>query len=570
MTSNPELATEFGWIRFYEEFADKLLAFRDNRDELIDTLHRIASNSYYSIKHLNDEYRDGTTGPLRDICPFSTLALFNRSLSDAIRTDIARELADFLGVKLPPPTAFEGVPLLLGSKFLFFFPEHGQYGREPDDIDSLWDVFSNAIHFTDHGDYGPFVQSYDKAANVKGVSWNLTAGLYWTRPRKFQSLCPVKLRRYIRNDLKIPVDSGITKDAETYLSLLNALKEKFRDPNCQVHSFQELSLAADLNDNQRNLLFPLKPPNGSEKETVSKPEISEPKLALYSVDSILKDGCFLEESHLSEILDRLKTKKNLILQGPPGTGKTWLAKRLAYALIGERDDYRVRSFQFHPNMSYEDFVRGYRPNAEGKLDLVDGPFIEMINEAKAHPHSKYVMVIEEINRGNPAQIFGEMLTLLEADKRTEGEALRLVYPKEKGERVFIPENLYVIGTMNVADRSLALVDFALRRRFAFVNLEPALNERWSEWVSERGIDPDFVLQIKGKLNLLNETIAGDSDLGPQFKVGHSYVTPNEPIPNATEWFRQVVETEIGPLLDEYWNDNHQKSQEERNKLLRNI
>lgn len=292
----------------------------------------------------------------------------------------------------------------------------------------------------------------------------------------------------------------------------------------------------------------------------------------YTVDDILEDGCFLTRDRLSETLIRFEEKRNLILQGPPGTGKTWLGKRLAYALIGERDDDRVRSFQFHPNMSYEDFVRGYRPNAEGRLDLVEGPFMDMVNEAKEDPDSKYVIVIEEINRGNPAQILGEMLTLLEADKRKPEEALRLVYAKEREGRVYIPENLYVIGTMNVADRSLALVDFALRRRFAFVNLEPALNERWLGWVSEHcGIDTEFLSQIKGKLDSLNETIARDRDLGPQFKIGHSFVTPTYHLGDAArEWYRDVVNTEIGPLLDEYWFDAPERARQAKDDLLSGI
>ena len=304
--------------------------------------------------------------------------------------------------------------------------------------------------------------------------------------------------------------------------------------------------------------------------TEPDPEPSEPEF-IYTIDSILEDGCFLEETKLTEMLSRLEEKQNLILQGPPGTGKTWLAKRLAYALIGHKDTDKVRSVQFHPNMSYEDFVRGYRPSGDGKLELVDGPFIEMIDAAKNIQSSKHVIVIEEINRGNPAQIFGEMLTLLESDKRTSDEALELTYRKHDGERVHIPENLYVIGTMNMADRSLAMVDFALRRRFAFINMEPALNERWSGWVHEHSdIDPDALSQIKSKLDSLNQSIADDPNLGLQFRIGHSFVTPNDKIPDASDWFRQVVETEIGPLLDEYWYDDRDKALEERNRLLSGI
>ena len=142
--------------------------------------------------------------------------------------------------------------------------------------------------------------------------------------------------------------------------------------------------------------------------------------------------------------------------------------------MGQVDESRLRAIQFHPNMSYEDFVRGYRPVGKDGIDLAEGPFMEMIKAASTVPSVSHVMVIEEINRGNPAQIFGEMLTLMEADKRTPDEAIELCYRRMPGERVFIPGNLYIIGTMNIADRSLALVDFALRRRFAFGDLEPRL------------------------------------------------------------------------------------------------
>ena len=299
---------------------------------------------------------------------------------------------------------------------------------------------------------------------------------------------------------------------------------------------------------------------------------AEPVLR-YSLDDIVKDGCFLEKERLATILERLQSKKNVILQGPPGTGKTWLAKRLAFALIGHKSESRVRPFQFHPNLSYEDFVRGWRPGEDARLDLVDGPFLRVIADATADPSSDYVVVIEEINRGNPAQIFGEMLTLLEADKRTSEDALALSYSRSPQERVHIPPNLYVIGTMNLADRSLALVDLALRRRFAFIDLEPTFGDRWRDWVSANySIDVEFLSDVERRLTLLNQTIAGDTSLGPQFRIGHSVVTP---VPSSLtdkphEWFRHLVETEIGPLLDEYWFDNSDKSRDEKDRLLQGL
>ena len=171
-----------------------------------------------------------------------------------------------------------------------------------------------------------------------------------------------------------------------------------------------------------------------------------------------------------------------------------------------------------------------------------------------------MVVIEEINRGNPAQVFGELLTLLEADKRSERDAVELCYPDVDGSRraIHVPENLHVIGTMNIADRSLALVDLALRRRFAFVTLEPSLGEAWSNWVvGERGVDPSLVEEVRRRIAVLNDRIAADARLGRQFRIGHSYVTPSVRLdPEGTrEWFREVVETEIGPLIEEYWFDS---------------
>jgi 5-methylcytosine-specific restriction protein B len=281
----------------------------------------------------------------------------------------------------------------------------------------------------------------------------------------------------------------------------------------------------------------------------------------YTVAQITEEGCFLAPDTLAHILARIETKKNLVLQGPPGTGKTWLAKRLAYALIGSKDPKvtrdRLRVVQFHPSLSYEDFVRGWRPSADGKLKLTNGVFLEIVEAAKAEPDRPFVLVIEEINRGNPAQIFGELLTLLEDSKRSREEAMELAYRQDAAERVYIPRNLHVIGTMNIADRSLALVDLALRRRFAFVNLEPQLNQSWKAWCTDRcGLSAEIVSLVEQRINALNTEITRDPSLGAQYRVGHSYVTP---LPGVTGvdgrvWFRDIIDTEIVPLLEEYWFD----------------
>jgi 5-methylcytosine-specific restriction protein B len=180
-----------------------------------------------------------------------------------------------------------------------------------------------------------------------------------------------------------------------------------------------------------------------------------------------------------------------------------------------------------------------------------------------------VLVIEEINRGNPAQIFGEMLTLVENTKRRPSEAIELAYRKVAGERVHVPENLYVIGTMNVADRSLAIVDLALRRRFAFVDLEPRLGPAWRKWCASRGLDDAICCEIATRIAALNADITAAISLGPQFRIGHSYVTPDieETVRDARAWFQAKVDTEIGPLLDEYWYDAPETAKSARAKLL---
>jgi len=293
---------------------------------------------------------------------------------------------------------------------------------------------------------------------------------------------------------------------------------------------------------------------------IDEDDITEEE-SVYTIGDIFAEGSFLTTEELSGILDRWRSKKNLILQGPSGTGKTWLAKRLGFALAGSNDREtarsRLRVVQFHPSLAYEDFVRGWRPAGDGRLELVDGIMMQAIQAAESEPDRPFVLVIEEVNRGNPAQILGEMLTLLEASKRRRSEAVELAYRKEPGERVHVPDNLYVIGTMNVADRSLAIVDLALRRRFAFIDLEPSFGDLWQAWCADRGIDNSLLTDIKFRIDELNAQIAAAISLGPQFRIGHSYVTPDsdELVVDGRAWFRARVETEIGPLLDEYWYDS---------------
>ena len=570
-TTSPE-KQRFEWTDFYEAVAEKLLAHADDRTPLIEGIHEIASR-VPGLTYLQDKFPDGTSGPLRDICPFTTMGTFNRSMTDANRKTIAGELAKLLGVTVPVPPSFEGIPVLNNQRSWFFAYADK---RGAGDIDALWKVFVAASKMVD-GDQldtrDAFIRAYDEATQVRGVAWNLSTGLYWAHPWEFLTL-DSQSRHYINKRLGLNVAISGQQgpcDGRAYLKLLDDLRSRFGEDGYPVHSFPDLSLASWMYKDPVDEPVPagdIGTNAGAEQETEGEVreafQVAAP-IAPYSVEDILKDGCFLERAEIDRLLDRLRTKKNLILQGPPGTGKTWLAKRLAFALMGQKDDSKVRAVQFHPNLSYEDFVRGWRPTGEGKLSLADGVFMEAIKAASKEPSSKFVVVIEEINRGNPAQIFGELLTLLEAGKRTPNEALELCYPDADGKRrpVHIPENLYVVGTMNIADRSLALVDLALRRRFAFVGLEPRLGQVWRDWVvKDCAVDPGLVADIERRIAELNDQIATDARLGKQFRIGHSYVTPAHRLEagDTKKWFQQVVETEVGPLLDEYWFDAPDEAQ----------
>ncbi|MFC3864915.1 McrB family protein [Alcaligenes aquatilis] len=570
-TTSPE-KQRFEWTDFYEAVAEKLLAYADNRAPLIGAIHEIGKK-VPKFQILQDKFPDGSTGPLKDICPFTAMGIFNRSMTDANRKLIASELAHFLGVTIRVPSSFEGIPVLNNQRSWFFAYADK---RGAGDIDALWRVFVTASRMVDdeqRDTRDAFIQAYDEATQVWGVAWNLSTGLYWAHPWEFLTL-DSQSRHYINKRLGLSVAISGQQgpcDGRAYLKLLDDLRLRFGEDGYPVHSFPDLSLASWMYRDPVDKPLPAGDiDTTAEVEQETEGEVREAfqvaaPIVPYSVEDILKDGCFLERAEIDRLLDRLRTKKNLILQGPPGTGKTWLAKRLAFALMGEKDDAKVRAVQFHPNLSYEDFVRGWRPTGEGKLSLADGVFMEAIKAASKDPSSKFVVVIEEINRGNPAQIFGELLTLLEASKRTPNEALELCYPDADGKRrpVHIPENLYVVGTMNIADRSLALVDLALRRRFAFVGLEPRLGQVWREWVvKECAVDPGLVADVERRIAELNEQIAADARLGKQFRIGHSYVTPAHRLEagDTKKWFQQVVETEIGPLLDEYWFDAPDEAQ----------
>ena len=271
----------------------------------------------------------------------------------------------------------------------------------------------------------------------------------------------------------------------------------------------------------------------------------------YDITAALTD-LFVEETQFRRILDSIALRKNLILQGPPGVGKTFIARRIAWCLIGRKDSDSIEMVQFHQSYAYEDFVQGWRPTETGGFTLRGGVFFEFCKRAKQQPDTPFVFIIDEINRGNLSRIFGELLMLIEADKRGPEHAIALTYGAP-GERFSVPGNVHLLGLMNTADRSLAIVDYALRRRFAFETLKPAYGTgKFREYLLEAEVDKDLVDRIERNLSVLNERIRDDKDLGPGFQIGHSYFVPEGSADE--QWYLSIVDTQIAPLLREYWFD----------------
>ena len=294
--------------------------------------------------------------------------------------------------------------------------------------------------------------------------------------------------------------------------------------------------------------------DSTEADAEAVPETSFEK---YSLEDFFSK-VFMTPEKYDAIVRRLKAKKNIILQGAPGVGKTYAAKRLAYSIMGEKDENRIEFVQFHQNYSYEDFVMGYKPNENG-FELRYGIFYSFCQKAASDPGKDYFFIIDEINRGNMSKIFGELLMLIEKDYRDT--SLKLAY---NGLSFHVPANLHIIGMMNTADRSLAMIDYALRRRFSFFDMEPGFDSNGFK-AYQASLNNEKFDKLVNEIKVLNNAITEDKSLGKGFCIGHSYLCGAENC--SDEWLQGVVEYDILPMLAEYWFDELEEYEKWKKRLM---
>lgn len=291
-------------------------------------------------------------------------------------------------------------------------------------------------------------------------------------------------------------------------------------------------------------------------------EPEEKEFPEYSVEKFLEE-VYMDGDNYDTLVELIRVKKNVILQGAPGVGKTFAAKRLAYSMVGVKDQERVMMVQFHQSYTYEDFIEGFRPsNTSNGFEIKKGSFYNFCKKAADDLENEYFFIIDEINRGNLSKIFGELFMLIENDKR--GNALQLLYSDEK---FFVPANVYIIGMMNTADRSLAMLDYALRRRFAFFEMKPGFDsDGFREYRMALGNSKfDRLIDCVEKLNTV---IEADDSLGEGFCIGHSYFCNLKTVTDKA--LSNIVEYEMVPLLKEYWYDEPIKVKDWTEKLRSSI
>lgn len=546
----------FEWIDFYMELADKLLLYKNDRKRLIKKVKSVYRAINMRLPKLEKD------NILVDIDPFTIFGLFNKGITNANRISVLRGFAQEFHVKAAVPEAFDGIPVLnnMSATFYRFIGE-----RRENDINNLWKLFEYALEYAEtHLDYSKraFIEAYNLATKQKSIKWNLTMALYWIRPYEYINL-DSRNRWYICNPENMPADYiesigalGSVPTGAEYLDIVEKSRTALKNGNYDYKSFPELSYFAwvvseQINEENRALM--VESSSADADDTIGDNDIDA---VHYTANDFLNE-VYMSKKDYDILSYLLINKKNIILQGAPGVGKTFAAKRLAYSLMGVKDQNKVMMVQFHQSYSYEDFIMGFRPASTG-FELKTGPFYSFCKKAELDPENDYYFIIDEINRGNLSKIFGELFMLIENDKR--GQSLQLLYSDES---FSVPNNLYIIGMMNTADRSLAMLDYALRRRFAFFELSPAFEtdgfRRYRQKKNNKKFD-----RLIATVEKLNTAIENDETLGKGFRIGHSFFCTDTEIDDI--WLNVVITHEIVPLLNEYWFDEVSKVRDWENAL----
>lgn len=662
---------KYTWVKFYEEFATKLLQYKNNRSELIQSLKDIKKLTMLNFTAIDYAVTEG------DIDPFTVFSYFNRArINENKKINVLKEIKKVFEMETEVPIDFSGTATLPTYNANFIDDKTSDKSKTAND---MWDLFEVAIEYADRGiGVDRLSQLFDEVSKVVNIGNKLTKALSWIRPNCYTPVDEkrnmiIQMDECLSDQVRKLFDKSleIGSDGLVYLTLCEMVIPQFQklgfnhyyqyfdakwEPKIINHvdsgeegcyedikidetnyfwmnanptywSFDDIAVGEEQfyshrneNGNKRRIYknyLDAKPGDmivGYEASpvkqlttllTVTKNEKEElyfKKLETLVTpldyktlhdDPLLKDGemfrnsngslfrltkeeymhildlivetnpkkaeeqletytkeDFLEEVYITDekynrISRIIKKKKNIILQGAPGTGKTYCAKRLCWSLMGKKDNTRIKFVQFHQNYSYEDFVLGYKPK-ENTYELVNGIFYSFCKQAEGDSKNDYYFIIDEINRGNLSKIFGELLMCIENSYRNHKVTLGYA-----GKTFSVPSNLYIIGMMNTADRSLAMIDYALRRRFSFIKMEPGFDSKGFKEYQVKLNNDRFNALIQ-KIKELNYEIKNDSSLGEGFMLGHSYFCGMDDV--SDEELEDIIEFEIIPMLEEYWFD----------------
>ncbi|WEV53029.1 AAA family ATPase [Bifidobacterium sp. ESL0704] len=592
------------WIPFYEELADKLLPFHSNRGTF-----STAGSLLGHIRHAFDTLQEGGIGLPKlendwnptDIDPFTVFGTFNKKLSESHQWMIAEAYKKEFGVKADVPQSFEGIPKTSNQQATFYL---FQDTRPQNEIDSFWELFQRGIELARNNDEvsrSAFIEAYDSARIFRLIKWRLTIGLYWIRPNTFVSLDD-KTRNSIENGSLGPECSrlirswnGARPTGEQYLELCEASQKvinsdvskyssfsdvvgeayeasrhKSSDTSTGAETFSDGAMSTDDGDGG----VPIADGSiGAESAESSNPNGKGGKGPI----DIDEDGTDEQDRVVNPMVDDivdLLTKHNfpnIILHGAPGTGKTYLAKQAAAKII-KVDDIRALAetqqfgfVQFHPSYDYTDFVEGLRPvissTSQSGFELRPGVFMKFVDQARKDEDNPYVFIIDEINRGNISRIFGELFFTLDPGYRGPKGRVKTQYANlhddcrkakasyQFNEWFWIPKNVYILGTMNDIDRSTENIDFAMRRRFRFKQVD-AESSRFMLEPDEQDEDQTVTRkkQALAGMNALNHKIETQPGLGRSYCLGAGYF---KGVAAGDEEFDDLWHYALEPLLKDY-------------------